>query len=53
MKTKKLTYGNAIIFVHRPELTEAEKAKREKHIEIALQQFGKAMQEQEGKQYEN
>lgn len=45
MKTKTLTYGNAIIVVHRPELTETEQAKQERHIEIALQQFGKAMQE--------
>lgn len=47
MNTKKYTYGNAIIVVHRPELTEAEQAKQERHIEIALQQFGKAMQETE------
>lgn len=45
MKTKTLTYGNATIVIHRPELTEAEQAKSERQLLIALQQFGKAMQE--------
>lgn len=49
MNTKQYTYGNAIIIVRRPELTETEQAKQERHIEIALQQFGKVMQ-QRGKQ---
>ena len=35
--------GNAIVVVHRPELTEEERAKREAKVLLALQQFGKAM----------
>ena len=42
-----ITYGNAIIVVHRPELSESEQAKCEKHISIALQQFGRAVQDAE------
>ena len=37
--------GNATIIVHRPKLTEAEQSKSENHIVIALQQFGRAMQD--------
>lgn len=37
--------GNAIVCVTRPELTEAEQAKRERAILIAMQQYGKAMKE--------
>ena len=42
---KTLIYGNVTIVVHRPELTETEKQNSERLISIALQQFGKAMQE--------
>lgn len=35
--------GNAEVVVYRPELTEEERAKRERQIVIALNQFGKAM----------
>lgn len=39
-------FGNAIIVVSRPKLTEKEKAKREGNVLLALQQFGKAMQKE-------
>lgn len=42
---KEYTIGNAIVCISRPELSEAERARREKQIQIALQQFGRAMQE--------
>jgi len=42
---KEYQHGNAIIRVTRPDLTEAEQAKQESYISIALQQFGKAMEE--------
>ena len=42
---KEYKIGNATICITRPELTEAERAKRERRIESALQQFGRAMQE--------
>lgn len=45
--TKTITCGNAEIVIHRPELTEDERRKREHQIEIALQQFGKAMADAE------
>lgn len=35
--------GNAIVRVYRPELTEAERKKREDQLRTGLQQFGKAM----------
>lgn len=35
-------HGNCIINVYRPELTDAERAKQERHVSNALQQFGKA-----------
>lgn len=35
-------HGNCIINVYRPELDDAERAKQERHIANALQQFGKA-----------
>lgn len=34
-------HGNCIINVHRPALDEAERAKQERHVLNALQQFGK------------
>ena len=40
------TYGNAIIHVYRPELTEEERAKREANLLTALEQFGKAVHQQ-------
>lgn len=39
--------GNATIVVYRPELTADERKKKERRIEAALQQFGKAMQDAE------
>lgn len=36
---------NAVVCIHRPELTAKEREKREQNILTALQQFGKAMQE--------
>jgi hypothetical protein len=37
--------GNCVVCVTRPELSDAERAKRERQIQIALQQFGRAMYE--------
>ncbi len=53
MTTREYTIGNCIVCVTRPELSDAERAKREKQIQIALQQFGRAMQAKpvEGKRY--
>lgn len=45
MIVKEYTYGNAIIKVYRPELTELEYEKVEKQILIGLQQIGKEMKE--------
>lgn len=42
-----IKHGNALIKVFRPVLTEEEQKKRENQIQIALQQFGKAMQDAE------
>ena len=38
-------YGNAIITVYRPELTEEEHRKIEKQILVGLQQIGKELEE--------
>ena len=40
---KELQFGNAIIKIYRPALSETEKAIRERELENALQLFGKAM----------
>ena len=45
--TEYIQHGNALIKVFRPVLTEEEQKKRENQIQIALQQFGKAMQDAE------
>ena len=42
--------GNVIISVTRPELTPEERNKRERNIQNALNQFGKAMHEEEGEE---
>lgn len=42
---REYTYGNSVIKITRPVLTETERAKMEGRISIALQQFGKAMQD--------
>lgn len=49
MKMKELQFGNAIIKLTRPTLSETEQAKRERQLENALQLFGKAMVESEGR----
>lgn len=41
--------GNAVIRVHRPELSPEKEKKQEQQIMLALQQFGKAMQDAERK----
>jgi len=46
-EVQELRYGNAIICIYRPELTEEERKKRETRLAIALQQFGKEMYEVE------
>lgn len=43
MQVKEYVIGNAIVVVTRPELTEAERKKREDRILTALQQYGKAI----------
>ena len=45
MIVRDYTYGNAIITVYRPELSEKELKKIEEHIIISLQQIGKEMKE--------
>jgi hypothetical protein len=44
MTTREFTIGNCVVIVKRPELSEAERAKREKRVQMALQQAGRAMQ---------
>lgn len=44
---KEIQYGNAIIKIHRPVLTEEEQARQERQLEIALQLFGKEMMKSE------
>jgi len=53
MRTREITIGNCIVCITRPELSEEERTKREKRIQIELQRFGRAMQEKpaEGKRY--
>lgn len=43
MVVKEYQYKNAIIKICRPELSESERVTQERRINIALQQFGKAM----------
>lgn len=47
MVVKEYTYGNAMIVVYRPELTEKELKKIEEHILISLQHIGKELKENE------
>lgn len=47
MGAREYRYGNTIIRVSRPELTENERIICEKNISIALQIMGKAMKEKE------
>jgi len=47
MKTHEYRHGNAIIRVHRPELTAEEKNRRTQAVETALQRFGKVMKKRE------
>ena len=47
MEIKEYTYGNALITIYRPELTENEYKKIEKQILIGLQQIGKELKENE------
>lgn len=42
-------HGNVTIVVSRPSLTAEERARREKQILTALQQFGRAVQDAENK----
>lgn len=44
---KRYEYGNAVIVVHRPELSHEDQKKREGQILTVLQQFGRAMQDAE------
>ena len=54
MYTREYTYGNSIVVVYRPELTELEYEKVEKQILIGLQQIGKEMKEnQNGNSYKS
>lgn len=47
MDVREYTYGNAIITVYRPELTETDLKKVEAQILISLQQIGKELKENE------
>lgn len=45
MNVKEYRYGNAIIRIYRPELSKNDQIKQERNVLIALEQFGKAMEE--------
>ena len=45
MKRNEYHFGNATVYVYRPNLTDAERKKREGVILTALQQYGRAMVE--------
>ena len=45
MSTREYAYGNSIVVVYRPELTDREYERVEKQILIGLQQIGKEMKE--------
>lgn len=45
MIVREYTYGNAIITVYRPQLSEKELRKQEERILISLQQIGKELKE--------
>ena len=47
MIVREYTYGNAMITVYRPELTDKDLKKQEQNILIALQQIGKELKENE------
>ena len=47
MIVRDYTYGNAIITVYRPELSEKELKKIEEQISISLQHIGKELKENE------
>lgn len=47
MTTREFEYGNAIIVVHRPDLSDKEQQKLENQILLAIQQIGKEMKENE------
>lgn len=53
MAVTQYTFGNAIIEIHRPELTNEERIRREKQILIALDNFGKAMVDAERNRQKN
>ena len=44
---REYTYGNAIVVIHRPKLSDKEKEKQEAQILRALQHIGKEMKENE------
>lgn len=44
---KQYILGNAVVVVHRPELSAEDQKKQEGRILTVLQQFGKAMQDAE------
>ena len=43
MSAREIQYGNAIIKIHRPTLTEKERNEQENKLAVALQLFGKEM----------
>lgn len=45
MKTNEYRYGNAVVYINRPELTKEERQKRERQIVVALQQIGREINE--------
>lgn len=45
MNVKEYRYGNAIVRIYRPELSKNDQIKQERNVLIALEQFGKAMEE--------
>jgi hypothetical protein len=47
MTVREYTYGNAIIAIYRPELSEKELKRREERLLIALEQYGKEVKENE------
>lgn len=45
MITREYRYGNATVIVHRPVLTEKEYRMQEERVLVALQQYGKEIEE--------
>jgi hypothetical protein len=45
-RTKTIQVGNVVVTIHRPVLTESERAKRTEELVSALGRYGKALKEE-------